>query len=85
MLFKPWLFYITVVWSPGPLLPDNQRTVMLQFDSAKECQSIASQVQEQIEATAGALRVGRIGCYPCAEVMDKGRCPAMKKASPKKK
>jgi hypothetical protein len=83
MLFKPWLFYVAVVWSPGPLLPDSQKTVMLQFDSPKECRSIAAQVREQIEATGGALRIARIGCYPCAEVMEKSRCPATKSAAPK--
>jgi hypothetical protein len=79
MPFKAWLFYITVAWSPGPLLPDDQKTVMLQFDSPKECQSVAMQIQEQIAATRGALRIANIGCYQCAAVMDKGRCPAPKK------
>jgi hypothetical protein len=85
MLLKAWLFYVTVVWSPGPLLPDNQKTVMLQFESSKECQSIAAQVKEQIDASGGALRVASIGCYPCAQVMDKARCPTTKAAPPKKK
>lgn len=76
--FKEWLFYITVAWSPGPLLPDNEKTVMLQFNSSAECESISKQVQEQINDSGGALRVTKVGCFRCATIMDKERCPAPK-------
>ena len=83
-VFKEWLFYVTIAWSPAPLLPDNYKTFMLQFGSPTECENIAKQVQEQI-SSSGVVRVTKIGCYRCAAVMDKERCPAPKgKAKPGK-
>jgi hypothetical protein len=78
MAFKEWLFYVTIAWSPGPLLPENHKTLMLQFSSPTECQSISKQVQEQISNSGAALRVAKIGCYRCAAIMGKEKCPAPK-------
>ena len=83
MPFKEWLFYLIVAWNPDPLkLLEEQKTIMLQFDIKKECESIASQVKDQITKNAPGLKIKQLGCYRCETVMEKNRCPAQK-APPK--
>ena len=49
---KPWIFYVILAWQIGPLAPEQQKTLILQFDSLKECQSIAEQVEISDQADA---------------------------------
>ena len=71
---KAWVLYVILTWSPGPLLPDNQKTILLQFKSHDECSSIANQVSDHVKAMPLPFTIKALECYPCREVF-KERCP----------
>jgi hypothetical protein len=71
---KPWILYVILAWSPNPILPEGQKTVMLHFQSFDECTSIANQVDMQIKDGPAPFRVKALACYPCTEIFKDG-CP----------
>lgn len=77
---KPWIFYVVLAWQVGPLLPPEQKTLILQFDSLTECLSIAEQVDRQIIGMKSIFWTKQISCVSCESVYGKAKCtPAVKK------
>jgi hypothetical protein len=77
---KPWIFYVILAWQIGPLAPEEQKTLILQFDSLKECLSIADQVDHQIKQLQSIFRLKQLSCLPCDSLYGKERCKAKAKA-----
>ena len=71
---KPWLLYIVLAWQVGPLLPEEQKTIIIQFDSPTECRSVAMQVAQQTKEARSIFYLKGIECKRCIEVGDKRRC-----------
>jgi hypothetical protein len=71
---KPWIFYTIVAWQIGPLAPVEQKTLVLQFDSLKECLSIADQVDSQIKEMRSIFYLKRLSCLSCESLYGKDRC-----------
>lgn len=71
---KPWILYAILAWNTNPLLPEEQKTVLLQFNARDECVSIAGQVGAQVKSELVPFRLKVIACYPCNEFFTEG-CP----------
>jgi hypothetical protein len=71
---KPWIFYVILAWQLGPLAPTEQRTLLLQFDSLKECLSIADQVDSQVKQLKSVFYLKQISCHSCVSLYGKERC-----------
>jgi len=56
---KAWVFYVVVAWQLGPLAPVEHKTFLLQFDSLKECLSVADQVDSQVKKLKSIFHVKR--------------------------
>jgi hypothetical protein len=76
---KPWIFYVILAWQIGPLAPVEQKTLILQFDSLKECLSIADQVDFQIKQLKSIFHLKQVSCLSCESLYGKERCPAKKR------
>ncbi|MFZ1105968.1 MAG: hypothetical protein WAN86_24425 [Hyphomicrobiaceae bacterium] len=77
---KPWIFYVILAWQIGPLAPEQQKTLILQFDSLKECQSIAEQVESQIKQMQSIFHLKQISCLSCKSLYGKGKCKSKTKS-----
>ena len=75
---KPWIFYVILAWQMGPLAPEEQKTLILQFDSLKECLSIADQVDQQIKQLQSIFHLKQLSCLSCESLYGKERCRAGK-------
>jgi hypothetical protein len=82
---KPWIFYVILAWQIGPLAPEEQKTLILQFDSLKECLSIADQVDQQIKQLQSIFHLKQLSCLSCESLYGKERCTSKGKAKPKAK
>jgi hypothetical protein len=82
---KPWIFYVILAWQIGPLAPEQQKTLILQFDSHKECRSIAEQVDLQINQMRSIFHLKEIRCLSCESLYGKEKCKSKGKAKPKGK
>jgi hypothetical protein len=82
---KPWIFYVILAWQIGPLAPEEQKTLVLQFDSLKECQSIAEQVDLQINQMRSIFHLKESRCLSCESLYGKEKCKSKSKAKPKGK
>jgi hypothetical protein len=71
---KPWIFYVILSWQVGPLVPAEQKTVVLEFDSLNECLSIADQVDGQIKQMRSIFELKQVSCLPCETLYGKDRC-----------
>jgi hypothetical protein len=71
---KPWIFYVILAWQLGPIAPVEQRTLLLQFDSLKECLSIADQVDFQVKQLRSIFHLKQISCLSCESLYGKERC-----------
>ena len=71
---KPWIFYVILAWQIGPLVPEEQKTLILQFDSRKECQSIAEQVELQINQMRSIFHLKEVRCLSCESLYGKEKC-----------
>jgi hypothetical protein len=76
---KSWIFYVILAWQIGPLAPVEQKTLVLQFESLKECLSIADQVGSQIKQMRSIFHLRQISCLSCESLYGKDRCPGMEK------
>lgn len=76
---KPWIFYVILAWQIGPLAPVEQKTLILQFDSLKECLSIAEQVDFQIKQMKSIFHLKQISCLSCESLYGKERCVGKRK------
>lgn len=82
-MFKAYILYVVMVWLVPPLMTENQKTLVFQFDSEKECKSIVQQVSAQMKSEQGLPFHFRIlECVSCSELYDAGKCP---KTAPRKK
>jgi hypothetical protein len=71
---KPWIFYVILAWQIGPFAPVEQKTLVLQFDSLRECLSIADQVGFQIKQMRSIFHLKQISCLSCESLYGKERC-----------
>ena len=71
---KPWIFYVILTWQIGPLVPVEQKTLVLQFDSLKECLSVADQVDIQIRQMRSIFQLKQISCLSCESLYGKEQC-----------
>ena len=74
---KAWYLYIVITFQsiPGPLMPVEQKTVILGFEHAKECMSIANQVEGQIKAIPGVpFQLKILQCVTCKELYGATKC-----------
>lgn len=76
---KPWVLYIILAWQLGPLAPEEQKTITLQFDHASECTSVAAQVDAQVKAEHSIFRLKEVRCMRCTDLYGPERCTATKK------
>ena len=81
---KPWIFYIILAWQIAPLAPEEQKTLILQFDSRKECQSIADQVELQVKQARSIFYLKEVTCVSCESLYGKERCKGPEKKGPEK-
>jgi hypothetical protein len=79
---KPWIFYVILAWQIGPLSPEEQKTLVLQFDSLPECLSVADQVDNQIRQMQSIFRLKQLSCLSCESLYGKDRCRPPPSASP---
>jgi hypothetical protein len=82
---KPWIFYVILAWQIGPLAPVEQKTLILQFDSLKECLSIADQVGLQIKRMRSIFHLKQISCLSCESLYGKEKCKSKSKGKGKSK
>ena len=78
-MMKAWIFYIVLGWQSGPLLPEEQKTIVLQFDSATDCRSIVSQVEFTMKQSSAPFKVKHIACYKCLEIYEAKMCAPLPK------
>jgi hypothetical protein len=71
---KTWIFYVILAWQVGPLMPVEHKTLLLQFDSLKECLSIADQVDSQVKQLNSIFRLKQISCLSCESLYGKQQC-----------
>lgn len=76
---KPWIFYVILAWQIGPLGPVEQKTLVLEFASLKECLSIAEQVDYQIKKMNSIFHLKQISCLKCEHVYGKRQCSGKKR------
>lgn len=76
---KPWILYVILVWSTGPLDPGGQKTLVIEFEHLSECLSVADQVDHQIKKARSIFGLKQISCLPCVSLYGKEKCPAPKK------
>jgi hypothetical protein len=81
---KPWIFYVILAWQVGPLAPEQQKTLVLQFDSLKECLSIADQVESQVKQMRSIFHLKQISCLSCESLYGKGKCKGKRKGKGKR-
>ena len=65
------------------MAPEEQKTLILQFDSLKECLSIADQVDNQIKQLHSIFRLKQLSCLSCESLYGKEKCKAKPKAKAK--
>jgi hypothetical protein len=82
---KPWIFYVILAWQLGPLAPEEQKTLILQFDSHKDCQSVAEQVDLQVKQARSIFYLKEVTCVSCQSLYGKERCKGPEKKGPEKK
>jgi hypothetical protein len=75
-MMKPWIFYLIVAWqpAPGPLIPEEQKTVTLEFSSQSECLNIAAQMESLLKQHAPQVRIEQLSCLACTQLYDKEKC-----------
>jgi hypothetical protein len=71
---KPWIFYAIVAWQIGPLAPVEQKTLILEFESLKECLSIADQVDSQIKQMQSIFYLKQLSCLSCESLYGQDKC-----------
>jgi hypothetical protein len=71
---KAWVFYVILAWQIGPLGPVEHKTLLLQFDSLKECLSIADQVDSQVKQLKSIFHLKQISCLSCESLYGKDHC-----------
>ena len=71
---KAWVFYVILAWQVGPLAPVEHKTLLLQFDSLKECLSIADQVDSQVKLLRSIFHLKQISCLSCESLYGKQQC-----------
>jgi hypothetical protein len=71
---KPWIFYVILAWQMGPLAPEEQKTLILQFESLKECLSVADQVDLQIKQMQSIFHLKQVSCLSCESLYGKEKC-----------
>jgi hypothetical protein len=71
---KPWIFYVILAWQIGPLAPEEQKTLILQFDSLKECLSVADQVDLQSKQMQSIFHLKQVSCLSCESLYGKEKC-----------
>jgi hypothetical protein len=73
---KPWIFYIIIAWkaAPGPLIPEEQKTIVLEFTYQSECLSIAAQTEALLKRHAPQVRIKQLSCLACTQLYDKAKC-----------
>jgi hypothetical protein len=81
---KPFIFYVILAWQLGPLAPVQQKTLILQFDSLKECLSIADQVDLQIKQMRSIFHLKQISCLTCESLYGKEKCKSRSKRKGKR-
>lgn len=75
-MLKPWILHTVLAWQVTLVTPEEQKTIILQFDSRSECMSITRQVEAQVKAAKSVFYLKSISCVPCHELLeDKSRCP----------
>jgi multidrug efflux pump subunit AcrB len=80
---KEWILHAVLAWQVTLISPEEQKTVLLQFDNGTECRSVAQQVEQQVKAAKSVFYLKSISCRPCIEVIrDKSRCPVRVKKTP---
>jgi hypothetical protein len=75
---KAWIFYVILAWQIGPLGPVEHKTLLLQFDSLKECLSIADQVDTQVKQLKSIFHLKQISCLSCESLYGKNHCSGPK-------
>jgi hypothetical protein len=71
---KPWIFYVILTWQLGPLAPVEQKTLLLEFESLRECLSVADQVDLQIKQMQSIFHLKQVSCLSCESLYGKERC-----------
>lgn len=72
-MYKPWFLYIILAWQVTPVPPEEQKTILIQFDSVTECVSVAKQVDTQVKAARAVFYLKTISCRACNEVLSDTR------------
>lgn len=65
---KPWILYVVLAWQVTPISPEEHKTILLQFDSGRECISIAKQVSSQVKAAGSVFYLKKIECIRCKDL-----------------
>jgi len=68
---KAWYLYSVITFQtiPGPLMPVEQKTIIFGFELAKECMSIANQIDGQLKAIPGVpFKLKLMQCFACKEL-----------------
>ena len=81
---KEWILYVILAWQVGPLLPVEQKTLLLQFDYESECTSVLSQVDHQTKAARSIFFLKEAQCVRCTDGFAPKLC-APRKGLPKPK
>lgn len=77
-MFKPWILYVVITWLATPVGPENQKTIILQFDGKKDCMSIVKQVKDQINnELIVPFKFKTLVCVPCTDLYG-ARCSVNK-------
>lgn len=71
---KPFIFYIIIAWSTGPLVPMSQKTIILEFSTMTECESVAHQVELEVKASGSPFEIKNLRCFRCTDVYTKDVC-----------
>ena len=74
---KAFIMHVVLAWQVTLITPEEQRTILLQFDSEQECVSIAKQVSDQVKEARSLFYLKSIACYTCRELLGakSKRCP----------
>jgi hypothetical protein len=75
-VLKAWYLYAIIAWSPGPLLPEDQKTLVFGFDHSSDCTGLALQIADQMKSAQVLFRFKTLQCVSCAELYeDASKCP----------
>lgn len=86
-MFKQFILYAVLAWQVPPLMNENQKTLIFQFDHDDDCKSIVQQITKTMKAEQGLpFRFKTLSCIPCHELFEDAHCPQPKaKTTPKTK